>query len=153
MTVAIWPLLDREMTQKRCERAFKMSCRPSLATTVLQTVPEATRYATIEVSKFSAMSATYVEPKWWSRLSRAVGAAQARPEVAGVVIAHGTDTMEETAQWLDLTVTSDKAVVLIGAQRNASSGDFDGPRNLLNATQRNATQCASRAFPRHVAWA
>ncbi len=57
----------------------------------------------------------------------------ARPEVSGVVIAQGTDTMEETAYWLDLTVKSDKPAVMIGAQRNASSPDFDGPRNLLNA--------------------
>lgn len=100
---------------------------------LMQTVPDAGRYATIEVNNFSAMSANYVEPKWWTRLTRAVDDALARPEVAGVVIAHGTDTMEETAYWLDLTVKSDKPVILIGAQRNASSPDFDGPRNLLNA--------------------
>ena len=50
-----------------------------------------------------------------------------------MVIAQGTDTMEETAYWLDLTVKSEKPVVMIGAQRNASESDFDGPRNLLNA--------------------
>ena len=100
---------------------------------LMQTVPDAARFATIEVNNFSAMSANYVEPKWWTRLTRAVDEALARPEVAGVVIAHGTDTMEETAYWLDLTVKSEKPVILIGAQRNASSPDFDGPRNLLNA--------------------
>ena len=42
---------------------------------------------------------------------------------------------EETAYFLDLTVNSDKPIVLIGAQRNASEKDFDGPRNLLNATR------------------
>jgi L-asparaginase/archaeal Glu-tRNAGln amidotransferase subunit D len=50
-----------------------------------------------------------------------------------VIISHGTDTLEETAWWLDLTVNSEKPIVLIGAQRNASEKDFDGPRNLLNA--------------------
>ena len=100
---------------------------------LMQTVPDAGKYATIEVNNFSNMSANYVEPKWWTRLTNAVDDALARPEVAGVVIAHGTDTMEETAYWLDLTVKSDKPVILIGAQRNASSPDFDGPRNLLNA--------------------
>jgi L-asparaginase len=100
---------------------------------LMQTVPDARRYAAIEVNNFSSMSANYVEPGWWTRLTRAVEDALARPEVAGVVIAHGTDTMEETAYWLDLTVASDKPIILIGAQRNASSPDFDGPRNLLNA--------------------
>lgn len=100
---------------------------------LMQTVPDAGRYARIEVNNFSAMSANYVDPVWWTRLTRAVDDALARAEVAGVVIAHGTDTMEETAYWLDLTVGSDKPVILIGAQRNASASDFDGPRNLLNA--------------------
>ena len=100
---------------------------------LMKTVPDAARFATIEVNNFSNMSANYVEPKWWSRLTKAVDDALARPEVAGVVVSQGTDTMEETAYWLDLTVKSDKPVVLIGAQRNASESDFDGPRNLLNA--------------------
>jgi L-asparaginase len=56
-------------------------------------------------------------------------------EVAGVIITHGTDTLEETAYFLDLTVRSEKPVVLVGAQRNASERDFDGPRNLLNAAR------------------
>jgi L-asparaginase len=55
--------------------------------------------------------------------------------VAGVIVSHGTDTLEETAYWLDLTITSDKPVILIGAQRNASEPDFDGPHNLLNAVR------------------
>ena len=100
---------------------------------LMKTVPDAGKFATIEVNNFSNMSANYVEPKWWSRLTKAVDDALARPEVAGVVVSQGTDTMEETAYWLDLTVKSDKPVVLIGAQRNASESDFDGPRNLLNA--------------------
>ncbi|MBT0569163.1 asparaginase [Curvibacter sp. CHRR-16] len=100
---------------------------------LLHSVPDAARYAQIEVNNFSKTSANYITNDWWARLTQAVQAALARPEVAGVVIAQGTDTMEETAYWLDLTVQSDKPVVLVGAQRNASAPDFDGPRNLLNA--------------------
>ncbi|QTD47288.1 asparaginase [Ottowia testudinis] len=100
---------------------------------LMQGVPDAGKYARIEVNNFSKMSANYITNDWWARLTRDVEKALARPEVAGVVIAQGTDTMEETAWWLDLTVKSDKPVVLIGAQRNASASDFDGPRNLLNA--------------------
>src|SRR5262249_57200499 len=56
-------------------------------------------------------------------------------EVSGVIISHGTDTLEETAYFLDLTVRSDKPIILVGAQRNASDRDFDGPRNLANASR------------------
>ncbi len=52
-----------------------------------------------------------------------------------MVVTHGTDTLEETAYFLDLTVSSSKPVVLVGAQRAASFFDSDGPRNLLNAVR------------------
>ncbi len=51
----------------------------------------------------------------------------------GIVVTHGTNTLEETAYFLDLTVVSNKPVILVGAQRPASDSDSDGPRNLLDA--------------------
>jgi L-asparaginase len=100
---------------------------------LMQSVPDTDRYARIEVNNFAKMSANYITNEWWARLTQTVMEALNRPEVAGVIIAQGTDTLEETAYWLDLTVDSEKPVVIIGAQRNASSPDFDGPRNLLSA--------------------
>jgi L-asparaginase len=102
---------------------------------LLATVPEVSKYATVEVKNVSNVPSDYMDPVRWTALTREVNTALARPEVAGVIISHGTDTLEETAYWLDLTVDSDKPVVLIGAQRNASESDFDGPRNLLNAVR------------------
>ena len=102
---------------------------------LVATVPEITRVAKVEVQNLSNVPSDYMDPERWVELSRAVAEALARPEVACVVVSHGTDTLEETAWFLDLTVASEKPVVLIGAQRNASEKDFDGPRNLLNAAR------------------
>ena len=102
---------------------------------LLATVPDVSKYARVEVNNLSNVPSDYMDPPRWIALTRAVEAALARPEVAGVIISHGTDTLEETAWWLDLTVDSPKPIVLVGAQRNASEPDFDGPRNLLNAVR------------------
>ena len=102
---------------------------------LLATVPDVGKYATIEVENVSNVPSDYMDPQRWVALTKTVQTALDRPEVAGVIVSHGTDTLEETAWWLDLTLKSDKPVVLIGAQRNASSSDFDGPRNLLNAVR------------------
>ncbi|MFT5644004.1 MAG: L-asparaginase [Janthinobacterium sp.] len=102
---------------------------------LLATVPDIGKYATIKVNNLSNVPSDYMDPPRWIELTKAAQAALDRPEVSGVIVSHGTDTLEETAFWLDLTVKSSKPVVLIGAQRNASSPDFDGPRNLLNAAR------------------
>jgi L-asparaginase len=100
---------------------------------LVATVPDVSKYARVEVNNVSNVPSDYMDPPRWIQLTDEVNRALARPEVAGVIISHGTDTLEETAYWVDLTVNSEKPVVLIGAQRNASEADFDGPRNLLNA--------------------
>lgn len=102
---------------------------------LVATVPEIAQVARIEVENLSNVPSPYMDPDRWQGLQKAVVAALGRPEVAGVIISHGTDTLEETAYFLDLTVASAKPIILIGAQRNASEHDFDGPRNLFNAAR------------------
>lgn len=107
---------------------------------LLATVPEIAKVAKIEVQNLANVPSDYMGPDLWVSLQKAVTEALARPEVSGVIVSHGTDTLEETAYFLDLTVKSEKPVILIGAQRNASEKDFDGPRNLLNAARICADQ-------------
>lgn len=102
---------------------------------LISTVPEIAKVAQMEVQNLSNVPSDYMDPERWAGLQKAVVEALARAEVAGVIVSHGTDTLEETAYFLDLTVSSAKPIVLIGAQRNASEKDFDGPRNLLNAAR------------------
>jgi L-asparaginase len=102
---------------------------------LVATVPEIAKLANIEVKNLSNVPSDYMDPERWVGLARAAEEALARRDVSGVIVSHGTDTLEESAWFLDLTLASEKPVVLIGAQRNASERDFDGPRNLLNAAR------------------
>ena len=69
----------------------------------------------------------------WTRLARRIQASIDDPGVSGVVVTHGTDTMEETAYFLDLVLHGSKPVVLVGAMRPATAMSADGPMNLYNA--------------------
>lgn len=69
----------------------------------------------------------------WLQLAKKINELLKNDDIKGVVITHGTDTMEETAYFLDLVVKSDKPVVLVGSMRAATSLSPDGPLNLFNA--------------------
>src|SRR5258705_8845677 len=69
----------------------------------------------------------------WLKLAARVNDVLKSDDVDGVVITHGTDTMEETAYFLSLVVKSDKPVVLVGSMRPATAISADGPINLYNA--------------------
>lgn len=98
-------------------------------------VPGLAGLATIEVVEFANLPSAYMGPALWPDLTRTVEGLLARDDIAGSVVLHGTDTLDQTAYFLDLTLTGDKPVVVIGAQRNASDPDGDGGRNLLNAVR------------------
>jgi L-asparaginase len=96
-------------------------------------VPAIQNVARVFVEQISNISSSDMNPELWVRLAGKVNELLAMPDLAGVVITHGTNTLEETAYFLDLTVTGAKPVILVGAQRPASDSDSDGPRNLLDA--------------------
>ncbi|MCJ2036963.1 asparaginase [Methylobacterium sp. J-068] len=98
-------------------------------------VPRLADLARIEVVEFANAPSAYMGPALWPDLSRTVAGLLDRSEIAGAIVLHGTDTLDQTAYFLDLTLAGDKPVVMVGAQRNASDPDADGARNLLNAAR------------------
>jgi L-asparaginase len=87
----------------------------------------------LEVVSLAQLDSCDMDHATWLKLALAVQAHLARPEVGGVVVTHGTDTLEETAMFLHLTVQADKPVVLTAAMRPATAPSPDGPQNLVDA--------------------
>ncbi len=96
-------------------------------------IPELSEIADIEMVEFSNIPSPYMTPKLMWELSNLVTKLLNEDGFDGVVITHGTDTLEETAYFLDLTVNSEKPVVLTAAMRNISELSTDGPRNILSS--------------------
>lgn len=102
---------------------------------IVEAVEGLSEIARVSVEQVANVNSRDMTPEVWLELSRRANELLARPDVAGVVVTHGTDTLEETAYFLDLTVTSDKPVVMVGAQRAPTMWDTDGPRNMLDAVR------------------
>jgi L-asparaginase len=100
---------------------------------LVSAMPAIKKIAQIQVEQISNISSSDITPEIWIRLAGRVNELLAQPEISGVVVTHGTNTLEETAFFLDLTTISTKPVILVGAQRPASDPDSDGPRNLISA--------------------
>jgi L-asparaginase len=103
---------------------------------LLRVVPAVDSIASISAEQFSNVASSAITPANWVALSRAIAdTLRARADLAGVVVTHGTDTMEETAYFLDLTVQDARPVVVTGAMRPADGIGIDGPANLYNAVR------------------
>ncbi len=104
-------------------------------------VPGLNDFCSVEVENFSNIPSSSVTPAMMLELSKAIQKTLQRPEVSGVVVTHGTDTLEETAYFLSISVsdsfqnTNFKPIVVTGAMRGADSVGADGPANLLAAVR------------------
>lgn len=103
---------------------------------IIASVPELSKHAQIETEQFSNVPSTSITPAQWLALSKRIETVlKDRQDLAGVVVTHGTDRLEETAFFLYLSVRSDKPVIVVGAQRPATGISPDGPINLLSAVR------------------
>jgi L-asparaginase len=97
-------------------------------------IPGVDRIATVSSEQLWNVGSSEIGPQRWLELSRRVtDVLRSRPDLAGVVVTHGTDTMEETAYFLDLTVGGDRPVIVTGSMRPSDMIGADGPANLYNA--------------------
>jgi L-asparaginase len=100
---------------------------------MIAAVPGMTDLATIKGEQISNVGSQDMSFDIMLALAKRINQLLATPQVDGIVVTHGTDTMEETAFFLNLVVKSDKPVVMVGSMRPSTAVSADGPLNLYNA--------------------
>lgn len=100
---------------------------------LLAAVPALSQVARIEAEQVASIDSKDLDVALWTTLAARIMALAAREDIDGIVVTHGTDTLEETAYALHLTVKTDKPVVMTAAMRPSSALSADGPLNLLGA--------------------
>ena len=99
-------------------------------------VPGIDSVAVLESEQLWNVASGSIGPSRWLELTRHIADRfRARPELSGVIVTHGTDTMEETAYFLDLTLPGDKPVIVTGAMRPSDMAGADGPANLTSSAR------------------
>lgn len=123
-------------------------------------VPSLADVADVNVEQICNVNSDDITDKIWLQLSRRVNELEQDSSVDGIVITHGTDTMEETAYFLSLTVDGSlsssfrgpKPVILTGSMRPATAKEPDGPANLLGAVQAAVGFAVDDDPPENFVW-
>jgi L-asparaginase len=123
------PALGRTVASQRAEDLLEM-------------LPQVGNVAQIELENFATIPSFDMSVQFAFGLARRINEVLARNDVAGVVVTHGTDTMEETSYLADLLLPSEKPAVFTGAQRAHDDPQSDGPYNLLNSVRVAASPLA-----------
>jgi L-asparaginase len=99
---------------------------------LLSAVPNLDKLAVISGEQVANIGSQDMNDEVWLKLAKRVNESLASPDVDGVLVTHGTDTLEETSYFLTLVVKSDKPVVMVGSMRPATAISADGPGNIYN---------------------
>jgi L-asparaginase len=99
---------------------------------LLNAVPNLDKFAVITGEQVANIGSQDMNDAIWLKLARRVNAVLAEPDTDGILITHGTDTLEETSYFLSLVTKSDKPVVMVGSMRPATAISADGPGNIYN---------------------
>lgn len=102
---------------------------------LLDMIPETRKLAEIDYFDFGKYPGPHITPKLMLELSKKIKNYLSKNIYDGIVITHGTDTLEETAYFLDLTINTSIPIVLTGSMKNSSDPDWDGPTNFLDSIQ------------------
>ena len=100
---------------------------------IILSIPLIKEVADIETIQLFNVDSNEMNPDKWIELSRVVNEVARRSDIDGIVVTHGTDTLDETAYYLNLTLYTQKPVVITGAMRPATATSADGPFNLYQA--------------------
>ncbi|MGB9680077.1 MAG: asparaginase [Thermoanaerobacteraceae bacterium] len=100
---------------------------------ILHMVTGIENYADIEMLQFGEYPGPHVTPQIMFNLKKMLENVLLREDISGAVVTHGTDTLEETAYFLDLTLKTQKPVIVTGSMRNSSELGYDGPSNIASS--------------------
>ncbi len=98
-------------------------------------IPEAKNLAKIECFDFGNYPGPHMTPERMLELSKKIKEKLSSNNYDGVVVTHGTDTLEETAYFLDLTIDTEIPILVTGSMKNSSEPDWDGPKNLTDSVR------------------
>ena len=100
---------------------------------LIEAVPEIRGVAPLETMQVCNVNSDDITSEVWLKLAHTINDLACDPQVAGFVVTHGTDTLEETAYFLNLCVKTDKPVIITGSMRPSTSISADGPMNLYES--------------------
>lgn len=109
---------------------------------VAEVIPDLKNTARIDIEEVCRVGSSDITPDRWLLIARRINELASDPEIAGFVVTHGSNTLEETAYFLHLTVKTEKPVALTAAQRQFTTISSDSPKNFLDAVRVAASPVA-----------